>query len=63
MAPIQFNEKSGEPFIPLKSHPDIILTPLRFDDVPHMVEMLNDERIIRWLSGPPYPYYEGKCEV
>jgi hypothetical protein len=63
MNPIQFNEKSGEPFIPLKSHSDIILTPLRFDDVPRMVEMLNDQKIIKWFDGPPYPYYEGKSHI
>jgi hypothetical protein len=63
MDPIQFNEKSAEPFIPLKSHPDIILTPLRFDDVPRMVEMLNDQKIIKWFDGPPYPYYEGESHI
>ena len=65
MVPIEFNEKTGEPFIQLKSHPDIIVTPLRFDDVPHMVELLTDEKIIQWLSSPSVSYdeLEGKCEV
>jgi hypothetical protein len=58
--PLEVNRKTGEPFLRLLSHTNIIITPPRLSDAPLYVPILNDERVIRWLSSPPYPYLLGK---
>ena len=60
MEPIQINPATGEPFLPLRSHPNLILTPFRDADVPAILELLNDERVYSWLDGPPKPYTKGE---
>jgi hypothetical protein len=57
--PLQVDPKTGEPFLHLKKHHNIILTPLRHEDKPPMAKYLNDPAIAMWLSGPPFPYTEG----
>lgn len=57
--PLQVNERTGEPFLRLSApHDNIILTPPRLEDVPFMVHNLNDPRVYKSLSGPPFPYKE-----
>ncbi|KAF5312794.1 hypothetical protein D9619_002818 [Psilocybe cf. subviscida] len=56
LRPLQVNAKTGEPFLRLKNHPNIILTPPRDEDAPAFLPFLNDERVCYWLGGPPYPY-------
>lgn len=59
--PLQLNPHTGEPFLRLKSHPNIILTPPRLSDVAYSLEYLNDARVHEWLQGPPFPYLPGTC--
>jgi len=57
--PLEINKQTGEPFLRLlPPHSNIILTPPRAtdEDISAAVEILNDMRVVRWLSGPPYPY-------
>ncbi|SJL06087.1 uncharacterized protein ARMOST_09423 [Armillaria ostoyae] len=55
--PLEVNSH-GEPFLRLKAHPNIILTPPRLTDASALMEVLNDESVCRWLSNPPYPYLQ-----
>ena len=61
--PLEVNPKTGEPFLRLRNHKNIILTPPRMEDAPVLVSFLNDPRICDCLSGPPYPYTLGKCRA
>ncbi|KAJ7508528.1 GNAT domain-containing protein [Mycena galericulata] len=54
--PLEVNPKTGEPFLRLTSHKNIILTPPRLSDGAPMVLHFNDERVYHWLCGPPFPY-------
>ncbi|KAF7971418.1 hypothetical protein HWV62_21280 [Athelia sp. TMB] len=68
--PLEVNSKTGEPFLRLPSPLDhIIITPSRESDKPDIIRYLNDERVVRWLSGPPHPYLQehadwwiGECQ-
>ncbi|KAJ7242581.1 acyl-CoA N-acyltransferase [Mycena haematopus] len=60
--PLEVNPKTGEPFLRLLSHKNIILTPPRLSDAPFLIPLLNDERVIHWLSSPPYPYLPEHAE-
>ncbi|KXN88940.1 hypothetical protein AN958_06811 [Leucoagaricus sp. SymC.cos] len=55
---LQFNPSTNEPFLRLRKHPNIIITPPRSTDVPFIVPLLNDQRVHVWLLSPPYPYNE-----
>lgn len=57
--PLEVNPKTGEPFLRLRNHNNIILTPPRKDDVPAMVPFHNDPRVCEYLGGPPFPYTLG----
>jgi hypothetical protein len=59
LGPLQVNPSTKEPFLRLRKHPNVIITPPRLIDVPYVVSPLNDERVHVWLQGPPYPYTEG----
>ncbi|KAJ7597310.1 acyl-CoA N-acyltransferase [Mycena floridula] len=61
LQPFEIN-KNGEPFLQLKSHKNIILTPARLDDAPSLIELLNDPKICLWLSSPPFPYLEEHAD-
>ncbi|KDR85591.1 hypothetical protein GALMADRAFT_132268 [Galerina marginata CBS 339.88] len=54
--PLEVNPKTGEPFLRLRKHKNIILTPPREEDAPAFIPLMNDPRVCDWLSGPPYPY-------
>ncbi|KAJ7762383.1 acyl-CoA N-acyltransferase [Mycena maculata] len=60
--PLEVNPKTGEPFLRLLSHKNIILTPPRLSDGPAMIPLFNDERVYHWLSSPPYPYLPEHTE-
>lgn len=59
MGPLEINPLTREPFLRLRGHPNIIITPPRLTDVPFIVPALNDEQVYTWLIGPPFPYYPG----
>jgi len=54
--PLEINSKTKEPFLRLRKHKNIILTPPRWEDASSLVSILNDPLVHEWLSGPPYPY-------
>jgi len=54
--PLEFNAKTNEPFLRLRKHKNIILTPPRWEDASSLVSILNDPPVHEWLAGPPYPY-------
>ncbi|KAJ2930434.1 hypothetical protein H1R20_g6651, partial [Candolleomyces eurysporus] len=55
---LELNPKTGEPFLRLYSHHDIIITPPRWDDGPQFIPYLNDPLVNEWMQGPPVPYTE-----
>ena len=61
--PLEVNPKTGEPFLRLRNHKNIILTPPRVEDAPACVPLLNDPRVCDWLAGPPYPYTLGTKHI
>jgi len=58
--PLEVNPKTGEPFLRLRHHKNIILTPPREVDAEAFIPLLNDPRVSDWLAGPPYPYTLGR---
>ncbi|KAF8808010.1 acyl-CoA N-acyltransferase [Phlegmacium glaucopus] len=54
--PLEINTKTKEPFLRLRKHKNIILTPPRWEDAPYLVSILNDPMVHEDLMGPPYPY-------
>ncbi|KIY73522.1 hypothetical protein CYLTODRAFT_317285, partial [Cylindrobasidium torrendii FP15055 ss-10] len=60
--PFDFDEKTNSPFIRLAKHPNIIITPPRISDAPALIDLLNDGRVVEWLSGPPYPYLQEHAD-
>ncbi|KAF7436412.1 hypothetical protein PC9H_003245 [Pleurotus ostreatus] len=61
-APLQTNQATKEPFIRLRRHPNIVVTPPRLTDADALVHLLNDPRVHDWLKGPPYPYTQQDAE-
>ncbi|KAK2461506.1 hypothetical protein APHAL10511_005969 [Amanita phalloides] len=61
--PLQVNPLTGEPFLRLKRHKNIIITPPRTEDAQHLLGPLNDERVHVWLSTVPYPYLLEHAET
>jgi len=60
LQPLEVNLKTGEPFLRLRQHKNIILTPPREEDAEAFIPLLNDPRISDKLASPPYPYTLGK---
>ena len=61
--PLERHPQTGEPYIPLPApHENVIITPARREDVPHMVAILNDTPVKKWLDGPPFPYLDEHAE-
>ncbi|KAI0778311.1 acyl-CoA N-acyltransferase [Trametes elegans] len=55
--PLQFDARTGEPFLRLPSpHDNIVITPPRFSDAPTIASYMNDPALYKWLDGPPFPY-------
>lgn len=57
--PLEVNPRTQEPFLRLRKHPNVIITPPRESDAPHLLPPLNDERVHVWLNSPPFPYTYG----
>jgi hypothetical protein len=57
--PLEINASTGEPFLRLNHHKNIILTPHRLSDVVCYPPILNDPRVYEWLLCPPIPYLPG----
>jgi hypothetical protein len=55
---LEVNLKTGEPFLRLRNHKNIILTPPREEDAESFIPFMNDPRVCNWLAGPPYT---AKC--
>ncbi|TBU34789.1 GNAT domain-containing protein [Dichomitus squalens] len=61
--PLERHPRTGEPHIRLTAPFDrIVITPPRQDDVPHIVAILNDYAVKKWLDGPPFPYLDMHAE-
>ncbi|KAI0778310.1 hypothetical protein BD413DRAFT_105280 [Trametes elegans] len=57
--PLQRHPRTGEPYIQLPAPFDrIIITPPRREDVPHIVAIMNEHAVKRWLDGLAFPYLE-----
>ncbi|KAG0709435.1 GNAT domain-containing protein [Suillus ampliporus] len=55
--PLEFNPKTGEPFLRLPApHQNIILTPPREGDQAVLMHNMNDPAIHKWLERSPVPY-------
>lgn len=57
--PLETNAFTGEVFLRLRKHKDLILTPPRPEDIQNLFETLNDPRVYNWLAGTPKPYLRG----
>ncbi|KAG6897957.1 hypothetical protein C0992_008347 [Termitomyces sp. T32_za158] len=60
--PLEVNSSTGEPFLRLRSHKQIIITPPRPEDVALYPAIMNDPRIYEWLGSPPFPYTTEHAE-
>ncbi|KAF9055982.1 hypothetical protein BJ165DRAFT_1398744 [Panaeolus papilionaceus] len=58
--PLELNKQTQEPFLRLKNHRNIILTPIRADDRDHIIPILNDSRVSPWVFRPPFPYLKAE---
>ncbi|KAJ7194738.1 acyl-CoA N-acyltransferase [Mycena pura] len=56
LRPLEINPATGEPFLRLLGHENIIVTPPRLSDAQFIVPILDDARVYPWLNGPPHPY-------
>ncbi|KAI0651976.1 hypothetical protein C8Q79DRAFT_1005221 [Trametes meyenii] len=61
--PLQRHPQTGEPCICLPPPFNrIIITPPRREDVPHIVAILNERAVKRWLDGKAFPVLEHHAE-
>jgi hypothetical protein len=63
LGPLQINPLTREPFLQLRKHANIIITPPRTSDVPLIVSPMNDEQVLTWLRTPQRPYTEGDINL
>lgn len=64
LQPLTIDEESNEPYLRLPDpHSHIIITPFRLQDALDIVPILNDERVYKWMTGPPYPYLLEDAEA
>ncbi|KAF9055981.1 hypothetical protein BJ165DRAFT_464031 [Panaeolus papilionaceus] len=56
--PLQINATTNEPFLRLRKHSSIIITPPRPGDEKAIVPLLTDPQISVWLANVPDPYTE-----
>ncbi|GLB35769.1 putative acetyltransferase (GNAT) domain containing protein [Lyophyllum shimeji] len=61
--PLEVNPRTGEPFLRLKNHKTIIITPPRQEDTALYPAIMNDPRIYEWLGSPPSPYTADHAEA
>lgn len=61
--PLELDSSTGEPFLRLPApHDNIIITPPRLEDGPETVQILNDPKVYKYLSGPPFPYLQENAD-
>ncbi|KAH0578991.1 hypothetical protein J132_00876 [Termitomyces sp. J132] len=60
--PLEVNPKTGEPFLRLRNHQNIILTPPRPEDALSYLPNMNDPHIYKWLGSPPFPFLPEHAE-
>ncbi len=60
LSPFEVNPSTREPFVRLRTHANVIITPPRESDIPLSVPPMNDERIHVWLTSTPFPYTLGE---
>ncbi|CDO75484.1 hypothetical protein BN946_scf184935.g20 [Trametes cinnabarina] len=61
--PVQHDPCTGEPYIRLPvPFERFTITPPRREDVPHIIRILNDDPVKRWIDGLPFPYLEEHAE-
>ncbi|KAG6875529.1 hypothetical protein C0993_008784 [Termitomyces sp. T159_Od127] len=61
--PLEVNSQTGEPFLRLRNHKNLILTPPRPEDVLAYIPNMNDHRIYQWLGSPPFPFLLEHAEA
>ncbi|KAF9532082.1 acyl-CoA N-acyltransferase [Crepidotus variabilis] len=54
--PLQFHPNTNEPFLRLRNHKNVILTPYRLDDTTGLVRILNDPLVYKWLYSTKFPF-------
>jgi hypothetical protein len=57
--PLEANPRTGEAFLRVKNHQNVILTPPRPSDISCYPPILNDPRVHEELIGPPIPFLPG----
>ncbi|KAF8973918.1 hypothetical protein BDZ97DRAFT_1751858 [Flammula alnicola] len=55
-------DAAKEPFLRLRKHRNIILTPPRDNDAPSFVKYFNDSRVYPWMDSTPFPYLLEQAE-
>lgn len=58
--PLEVDPHTQEPFLRLRKHKNIIITPMRWEDATHFVPIFNDPRVYKWLMRTPFPYTLSK---
>jgi len=53
----------GEPFLRLRKHKNIIITPVREEDIALYIPIMNDPRIYEMLGTTPFPYLLEHAEA
>ncbi|KAF9469678.1 hypothetical protein BDZ94DRAFT_1151485 [Collybia nuda] len=61
--PLEVNPLTKEPFLRLRNHKNIIITPPRSSDPTSYCLILNDPRVHKWLTGPPIPHFREHAEA
>lgn len=61
--PLEIHPKTGECYLRLRAHRNIIITPFRPTDAPALITVLNDPKVHIWLERPPYPYTQGTVSL
>ncbi|KAF8167485.1 hypothetical protein B0H34DRAFT_18902 [Crassisporium funariophilum] len=56
LRPLEINSTTKEPFLRLRKHTNIILTPPRLNDAESYLWPMNDPLVHEKLAGPPFPY-------
>jgi len=60
--PLEINPNTGELFLRLRKHRNIVITPPRPSDIHDYIPLLNDPRVHDTLIGPPVPYLIGEFQ-
>ncbi|KAF6754327.1 hypothetical protein DFP72DRAFT_1010015 [Ephemerocybe angulata] len=63
LRPLEVNPATGEPFLRLRKHSNVIITPPRLSDCPRIASLIGDPIIYEQLSGAPVPYLVEHAEA